>query len=71
MKFGTAKDSYIRKTTWTKVKFSENNKAKRYEKMKWCRANGTINGKYYWHYAGGFWWFENEDDATLFVLRWI
>ena len=26
--------------------------------------------KYYFHYAGEHWWFENEQDALMFTLQW-
>ena len=36
---------------------------------KWCRAQPGRT-KFYHHYAGRHWWFENEQDAIMFKLRW-
>lgn len=42
------------------------NSARAHEIKEWCRAHlkGHYNGR------GGSWIFEDERDATLFVLRW-
>ena len=35
----------------------------------WCR-NQPGTGKFYNHYTNTRWWFEHEQDAVLFALRW-
>ena len=36
---------------------------------KWCQEHPS-NGKFYYHYTNTRWWFEKEEDALLFALRW-
>jgi len=63
-----AGDKYIRNTVWVKIPVivtGDDHKTVH----KWCRAQpgGT---KFYHHYAGRHWWFESEQDAIMFKLRW-
>ena len=37
--------------------------------VEWCRAHKSDG-----HYStvrGIYWWFENEEDALLFTLKWV
>jgi len=39
------------------------------EAYKWCKKN--LEGKERWILAGpNYWYFKNEKDKTLFLLRW-
>ena len=35
----------------------------------WCNEQES-SGKYYFYYGTNTWWFQHEEDATLFALRW-
>ena len=35
----------------------------------WCN-NYHFSGRYYNHYTNTRWWFEDEQDAMLFALKW-
>lgn len=35
----------------------------------WCNEHPS-DGRYYCHYTNTRWWFENRDDAAMFVLTW-
>lgn len=36
---------------------------------KWCREQPS-RGLFYNHYTNTRWWFEKEQDAIMFALRW-
>jgi len=36
---------------------------------RWCQQQEST-GKFYHHYTNTRWWFENEQDASLFLLFW-
>ena len=35
----------------------------------WCK-NHDSDGRFYWHYTNTRWWFEKEEDAMMFALKW-
>lgn len=35
----------------------------------WCNQQAS-DGKYYFYYGVNTWWFQRQEDATLFALRW-
>lgn len=61
------KDKDVRQRCWVKVyrkPGSTNAEIKR-----WCQLQSS-KGKFYYYYAGNSWWFEDSEDAILFVLKW-
>lgn len=44
-------------------------KEQRTEMDKWLMTNGSQCGKYY--QSSRFIWFENEEDAILFAMKWL
>lgn len=67
MKFWN-KDKDTRRTHWTRVspgrRWIDDAEAKR-----WCQQQ-TSSGKFYKYYGTDTWWFEHEQDATMFMLKW-
>ena len=42
----------------------------REDEMKlWCQRHPS-KGKFYYRHGSPTWWFENKEDAVLFVMRW-
>lgn len=39
------------------------------EAISWCKKQTSV-GKFYYHYTNVRWWFELEQDAMMFLLRW-
>jgi len=35
----------------------------------WCKEQ-NFKGKHYYHWSDAKWYFEHEEEATLFALRW-
>ena len=66
-----AGNKFIRKKYWIKVRILDTLKYKsNWDRVgAWCRLQPS-NGKFYYHYAGDHWWFQNEQDAIMFKLRW-
>lgn len=67
------------RATWTKVVLNTTQQRK-IELKRWCQNNGSPN-KFYcaisidtWPFfaesVNHIWWFENTEDATIFVLKW-
>lgn len=42
---------------------------KQNEAHAWCRAYPS-DGLFYHHYTNTRWWFEKEEDAVAFALKW-
>lgn len=66
MKFW-AHDKAIRRT-WPAVKSG----VKQWETgiaHRWCKEQES-DGRFYWHYTNTRWWFEKEEDAMMFALKW-
>ena len=59
--------SYDRVIAYNKVTLL-NSKADGIEIADWCRDNITAGS---WFKTKGAWYFADEDDATLFRLRWL
>lgn len=53
---------------WTKVSIKTVDYNK--ECFLWCQRNSS-KGRFYRYFGANSWWFENEQDAVLFVLRWL
>jgi len=67
-----AGDKKIRDTKWIRIPFLVTGKLK-HEIHNWCiKLPGENNGmnKFYHHYSGSHWWFENAQDAVIFKLKW-
>ena len=66
-----AGDKYIRNTQWIKIRISSRLHIPklRANVHKWCQAQHNEH-HFYWHYSSDHWWFENEQDAIMFKLRW-
>lgn len=65
MKFYNKKK--IERSSWSKVVISSMDYEK--ERFLWCKRQSS-NGRFYRYYMSFTWYFENEEDATLFALRW-
>ncbi len=80
------KDKDVRQRCWTKVTLSNKTKIQQVVKngwvqmqvdvaapvseiKRWCQLQGST-GKFYTYFGADSWWFENEQDATMFLLKW-
>ena len=63
------KDKDVRRRLWTKVKVPQHCMYPNSEAKRWCQQHPS-EGKFYYYYGVDSWWFEHEQDATLFLLRW-
>lgn len=65
------KDKEIRRRLWTRISFPRNlyHLGGYGELKRWCQQQSS-DGKFYVYYGSDTWWFEREDDASWFVLRW-
>jgi len=72
MKFN-AGNKKTRSNLWTRVKvkgqYDIHYTIDREQKREWCKSQES-NSYFYYHYASRYWWFENEQDALLFTLKW-
>lgn len=66
MKFASI-DKTVRNSTWPAVRAPEHEYVK--EAKKWCEEYQS-DGRFYHHYTNTRWWFEREEDAMMFSLRW-
>lgn len=67
MKYSNGKGSrLVRMDTWFVVSPPPLGRFK--EAHEWCKQNGSLEG-FYHHYTNTRWWFESEDDALLFKLK--
>lgn len=67
MKFSNS-EKMTRRTVWPHVKIPPNNWDIKEAHM-WCRAQES-DGKFYHHYTNTRWWFEKDEDAMMFALKW-
>lgn len=63
-----AGNKYIRDTEWVKIPFRVHGIQKT-EVHLWCNQQPGLT-RFYHHYAGDHWWFEDEQDAIMFQLKW-
>lgn len=50
---------------WTKVRIPRPTRQHKTEVEDWCKSLNMV-----YHSSGPFWFFEDEKDATMFILRW-
>ena len=58
----------IRDSEWVKIPFLATGKNK-HTIHNWCNKQPGMTF-FYHHYAGSHWWFEDEQDAIMFKLKW-
>lgn len=61
------KNKTVRRKTWYAVHAPKREDIK--DAVKWCREYPS-DGNFYNHYTNTRWWFEKENDAIMFALRW-
>ena len=61
------KDKKIRTQCWHSVPAPS--ASRQQEAKRWCQQHSSP-GKFYFYFAGSFWWFENEEDAFVFSMAW-
>lgn len=54
------------RNNWTKIAVANNDYNK--EQFIWCKQQASI-GRFYRYYGNNHWWFENKEDAVMFILR--
>lgn len=62
------KDKDVRKRCWTSVPTVVGKHSKQ-EMKRWCQLQSS-KGKFYYYYGTPTWWFENPEDATMFLMKW-
>ena len=69
MKYSNTRVDAKARKNWTKVNSSDLSTKDLSEVFKWCEKHPS-NGKFYNYHFGG-WWFELEEDAMMFILKWL
>lgn len=64
------KDKDIRKRCWTRIKMNTEVPRIPYAIMKRSLQNEPSQGKFYFYFASDYIWFEREQDALLFSLKY-
>lgn len=64
------KDKAVRVRCWTKVKLNTRIPRYPYALLKRDLQLNPSPGKFYMYHAGDNIWFEREEDAVLFSLKW-
>jgi len=67
MKFWN-KQKEVRRRCWVKVHRIPGRISNQELKV-WCQQQSST-GKFYYYYGADSWWFENKEDAVMFVLKW-
>ena len=62
------KDKDVRRRCWIQVKRPENRVGNQALKV-WCQQQSS-KGKFYYYYGSDSWWFEQPEDATMFLMKW-
>ena len=69
MKYSNTRVDAKARKTWIKVKGSDLSTKDLVSVFAWCEEHPS-NGKFYSYHLGG-WWFELEEDAMMFILKWL
>ena len=64
------KDKAVRYRCWTKVKLDTRIPRYPYALLKRELQLNSSPGKFYMYHAGDYVWFEREEDAVMFSLKW-
>lgn len=65
------KDKEIRKKHWTKVKLNFSTPRVPFSLLKRSLQLEPSTGKFYFYYAGDYIWFEKDQDAVMFALKYL
>lgn len=61
------KNKNVRRSEWFVVPPPQRHRMQ--EAHTWCKDQPS-SGKFYHHYTNTRWWFECEEDAVFFALKW-
>lgn len=62
------KNKDVRLRCWVKVLIKSRN-VRDHEIKRWCQQQPS-NGRFYNYFGSNTWWFENPQDAMIFILKW-